>query len=65
MSYAIIDKIMGTPLEQRHLIKWEEYRDVLVEFFANEVGHLAQGIHDINGTNTIYFVPCSAIHKGA
>ena len=32
--------------------------------FANELGHLTQGIHDIKGTNTIQFIPHSAVLPG-
>ena len=32
-------------------------------FLANELGRLAQGIHEIKGTNTIYFIDTSEIPK--
>ena len=64
MCNAIIDKTMGTLLEYRQLIKQEKYKDVWVNSFANESGRLAQGIRDVNGTNTIYFIPCSTVPHG-
>ena len=32
--------------------------------FTNKLGHLAQGIHNIPGTDTIDFVPGSAVPSG-
>ena len=32
-----------------------------IKSFANELGRLAQGIRDVKGTNTIYFIPCNAV----
>ena len=45
MCNAIIDDKTGQPLEYQHLIKLDKYKDTWLPFFANELGHLAQGIH--------------------
>ena len=63
MCDAIIDETMGTPLEYQHLIKQDKYREVWVTLFANELECLAQGTHDVQGTNTIYFISCSAVPR--
>ena len=65
ICHAIIDEATETPLEYRQLIKWEKYQDVWVISFANELGHLGQGIRDVKGTNTIYFILWSAVHTDA
>eukprot|EP00957_Ditylum_brightwellii_P142113 10827759-Ditylum_brightwellii.AAC.1 len=44
-------------MEYRDLIKNPKYMDGWKHSFANEIGHLAQGLkRGINGTNTILFV---------
>ena len=54
---AILDDETGKPLELRHLIKLNKYRTIWVKSFANEIGRLVQGICDIDGTDTIDFIP--------
>ena len=53
---AIIDDVTGDVLEYRHLIQHAKYRDVWRHSFANELGRLFQGIRDIKGTNTCFFI---------
>ena len=60
---AIIDETTGESLEYRDLIKRPDLRDVWFHSLANELGRLAQGIRDIKGTNTIFFIPKSGIPK--
>ena len=64
MCNAIIDETMGTPLEYQHLVKPDTYREVWVTSFANELGHLTQGIHDVKGTNTIQLIPNRSVPPG-
>ena len=64
MCHAIIDETTRTPLEYRHLIKHDKYRVVWVTSFANKLGRLAQGIHDVKGINTIQFIPHKAVSPG-
>ena len=54
---AIIDQETGKKLEYRDLVKRPEKREQWLRSLANELGRLAQGIRDIKGTNTIYFIP--------
>ena len=44
-------------MEYRDLVKRPEKREQWLRSLANELGRLAQGIRDIKGTNTIYFIP--------
>ena len=60
---AIIDENTGEALEYRDLIKRPELKQIWFRAFANELGRLAQGIRDIAGTDTIFFIPRSKIPK--
>ena len=57
------DESTRTSLEYRQLIKMPKYKAVWTRSFANELGRLGQGIQDIQGTDTIKFIPLSAIPK--
>ena len=54
---AITDESTRQMLEYRHLTKMTKYKDIWNTSFANELGHLAQGIRDIKGMDTIHFIP--------
>ena len=41
----------------------EKYQDTWATSLENEIGKLAQGIHDVPGTNAILFIPKSDIPK--
>ena len=43
-------------MEYQDLIKKDKYRELWNTLFVNELGMLAQGIHDVKGTNTIFFI---------
>ena len=58
---AIIDDKTGESLEYRDLIKRPDLKDTWFTSLANELGILAQGIRDIKGTDTIFFIPKSEI----
>jgi hypothetical protein len=64
---AIIDSITGNVLEYCHLIKSDSHPTIWQHSFANKLGHLFQGIHDIKGTNTCFFICKQQMphHKGA
>ena len=50
----IIDDKIGEPLKYRHLIKRDNHKKTRVKYFANELGHLVQGLGDrVKDTNTI------------
>ena len=58
---AIINASTGEPMKYRDLMKKPDLRELWQRSLANELGRLAQGIRDIKGTNTIYFIPKSDI----
>ena len=58
---AILDEKTGQQLEYRDLVKRPELRERWHRSLANELGRLAQGIREIKGTNTIFFIPKSEI----
>jgi hypothetical protein len=65
MANAVIDSATGESLKYRQLIKRDDYRITWTRSFANELGRLAQGVGDrIVGTNTIVFIPQSAVPVG-
>ncbi len=53
---AIINKDTGTVLEYRHLVKNPATKSVWETSFPNKIGCLFQGIRDLNGTNTCFFI---------
>jgi hypothetical protein len=65
MESAVINQDTGASLEYRQLIKSETSFPVWNKTAANECGRLAQGvIGKIEGSNTIFFIPHSAVSKG-
>ena len=58
---AIVDESTGEKLEYRDLIKRPELMETWYTSLANELGRLAQGIRDVNGTDTVDFIPFSEI----
>jgi len=60
---AVIDDDTGAALEYRHLIKSEKYSGIWERSFANELGRLFQGIRDIPGTDTCFFIRKSQVPK--
>jgi hypothetical protein len=60
---AVIDNDTGAILEYWHLIKSEKYRRIWERSFANELGRLFQGIRDIPGTDTCFFIRKSQVPK--
>ena len=60
---AVLDDDTGAVLEYRHLIKSEKYKSIWVHSFANELGRLFQGIRDIPGTDTCFFIKKSQVPK--
>jgi hypothetical protein len=62
---TVFDHETGNSLEYRHLVKRENYKETWTHSFANELGHLAQGVanHE-NGTNTMFFICNDQVPKG-
>ena len=62
---AIIDPISGASLEYRHLIQNDQTRRTWNRSFAKELGCLTNGVlAQIKGTNTIKFIPKTAVPPG-
>ena len=53
---AVTHQISGFAQEYRHLVKVPD-RKIWKRNFANELGHLAQGIRKVKGKNNIFFFP--------
>ena len=64
---AVVDDDTGDVLEYRHLIKSATHRAVWQRSFANELGRLFQGVRDVKGTNTCFFIAKTGVpsHKFA
>ena len=61
---AVLNPDTGSMMEYRHLIKDPKYKEIWNKSFANEIGRLAQGIRDVIGTNTIFFIPVTDMPAG-
>ena len=48
-------------MEYRDLLKKLDLKELWQRSLVNKLGRLSQGIRDIKGTNTIYFIPKSDI----
>ncbi len=62
---AIINDNTGDVLEYHHLMKMDKHKKVWAHGFATEIGQLLQGIRNVPGTDTCFFIPKSLIpaHK--
>jgi hypothetical protein len=62
---AISDGNTGDVLKYQHLMKMDNHKHVCAHGFLNELGGLFQGIRNIPGTDTCFFIPKSHIpaHK--
>ena len=58
---SVIDKATGKQMEYRDLVKTPELYVLWTRSLANELGRLTQGIRDIIGINTMFFIPKSEI----
>ena len=56
VANAVINPDTGLPMEYRELLQHPKTRDDWLISSANEFGRLAQGIRDIPGTDTIFFI---------
>ncbi len=62
---TIIDNNTGYALNYWHLMKMDKHKQVWAHGFANEIGQLFQGIRNVSGTDTCFFIPKSLVpaHK--
>ena len=56
IAFAVIDETTGKALEYKDLINIKEHKELWTTSYANELGRLTQGIRDIPGTNTMFFI---------
>jgi hypothetical protein len=59
-----MEHLTGQQLEYHHLIKRPDLRPAWEMAFANELGHLTQGIRDIKGADTIEFIMMAQVPQG-
>ena len=63
VARAVTDPDTGKQLEYRDLITQAKTKPTWSKSFASELGRLTQGIHNIKGTTTIFFIKRSDIPK--
>jgi hypothetical protein len=63
-AYAVVDPDTGVSMEYKQLMQHPKTKSKWTHSFANELGRLAQGVGDrLKGTETIFFIPVSAVPK--
>jgi hypothetical protein len=62
-TFTVTDNLTGQQLEYLYLWKRPELRPVWEKAFANELGRLAQGIRDIEGTDTIELITAAQVPR--
>ena len=60
---AVVNKTTGKPEEYSVLVKGPD-QHIWEQSYINDLGRLAQGIDNIAGTNTIFFIPHYDVPKG-
>jgi hypothetical protein len=64
LSKAVVHPITGKQMEYMAFMNDPDLQPLWKRGFSNETGRLFQGIHDIPGTNTSFFVELTNIPKG-
>jgi hypothetical protein len=64
LANAVVHPIIGKQMEYMDLMNDQDLRPLWKRGFSNEAGGLFQGIHDIPGTNTCFFMELTNIPKG-
>jgi hypothetical protein len=62
-SNSVLHPVTGKEMEYMALMKDPDLQPLWKRGFGNEVGQLFQGIRDIQGTNTSFFVELNKIPK--
>jgi hypothetical protein len=60
---ALVHPVTGKQMDYMDLMNDPYLQPLWKRGFSNEAGRLFQGIHDIPGTNTCFFVELTHIHK--
>jgi hypothetical protein len=63
LANAVIHPITGKKMEYTALMKDPQLQQFWTRGFGNECGRLFQGIHDIVGTDTCFFIKLTDIPK--
>jgi hypothetical protein len=63
LANAVVHQITGKQMEYMALMNDLDLQPLWKQGFSNEACHLFQGIHDIPGTNTCFFVELKSIQK--
>jgi hypothetical protein len=63
LSKAVVHPIAGKKMEYMALMNDPDLQPLWKRGFSNEAGRLFQGIHNIPGTNTCFFVELTNIPK--
>jgi hypothetical protein len=63
ISNSVVHPITSKQMEYMALMNDPDLQPLLKRGFSNEAGHLFQGIHNIPGTNTCFFVELTIIPK--
>jgi hypothetical protein len=56
MANAVVHPVRGKEMEYTALMNYPVIKPLWKRGFGNEVGHLFQGIHNIQGTNTCFLL---------
>jgi hypothetical protein len=64
VSNAVVHPVTGNQMEYMALVNDPDLQPLWKRGFGNEPGRLFQGIHDIPGKNTCFFVELINIPKG-
>jgi hypothetical protein len=62
-THAVIHPVTGKEIEYSALMKDPRLQPLWTRGFSNECGHLFQGIRDIPGTDTCFFIKLTNIPK--
>jgi hypothetical protein len=63
LANTVIHPVTGKEMEYTALMKDPQLKPLWTRGFGNEYGRLFQGIHDITGTDTCFFVTLTDIPK--
>jgi hypothetical protein len=64
LANTVVHPITGKQMEYMALVNDPDFQPLWKRGVSNEAGRLFQGIHDIPGTNTCFFVELTNISKG-
>jgi hypothetical protein len=63
LANAVVHSVTGKEMEYKALMKDPQLQPLWTQGFGNECGRLFQGIRDIAGTDTCFFIKLTSIPK--